>query len=200
MAGSGHNHQQIKYSYFHCNSPVLPTKTPSACASTTQDQPMTNSSTSPWYYHPAALSGDKDDLTVSGELQTPIETGTMFKPPSSTSLSPDGSTTNAQLQENNGHFFVKKTFHKPTYCHHCVEMLWGLIGQGYYCEGTDTSWRTTESIVMISLFCFSMQFHLSWSVSKIRSLAMFQYCPHTDQSEGDNCRTSSYHGLLLSSR
>ena len=34
-----------------------------------------------------------------------------------------------------GHFFSKKTFHKPTYCHHCTEMLWGLIGQGFICEG-----------------------------------------------------------------
>jgi len=34
-----------------------------------------------------------------------------------------------------GHFFSKKTFHRPTYCHHCTDMLWGLIGQGYLCEG-----------------------------------------------------------------
>lgn len=34
-----------------------------------------------------------------------------------------------------GHFFIKKTFHKPTYCHHCTDMLWGLIGQGFVCEG-----------------------------------------------------------------
>ena len=34
-----------------------------------------------------------------------------------------------------GHFFTKKTFHKPTYCHHCTDILWGLIGVGYVCEG-----------------------------------------------------------------
>ena len=34
-----------------------------------------------------------------------------------------------------GHFFTRKTFHRPTYCHHCTDMLWGLIGQGYVCEG-----------------------------------------------------------------
>nr|CAD7392716.1 unnamed protein product [Timema cristinae] len=34
-----------------------------------------------------------------------------------------------------GHSFAKKTFHKPTYCHHCSDMLWGLIQQGYICEG-----------------------------------------------------------------
>ncbi|XP_075148584.1 diacylglycerol kinase theta isoform X8 [Haematobia irritans] len=34
-----------------------------------------------------------------------------------------------------GHTFVKKNFHKPTYCHHCSDLLWfGLIGQGYICE------------------------------------------------------------------
>lgn len=34
-----------------------------------------------------------------------------------------------------GHGFQKKTFHKPTYCHHCGDMLWGLIQQGFVCEG-----------------------------------------------------------------
>jgi hypothetical protein len=37
-----------------------------------------------------------------------------------------------------GHTFGKKTFHKPTYCHHCSDLLWGLIGQGYICEGRRT--------------------------------------------------------------
>lgn len=36
-------------------------------------------------------------------------------------------------QSGHGHYFSKKTFHKPTYCHHCTDMLWGLIGQGYIC-------------------------------------------------------------------
>ncbi|XP_041361075.1 diacylglycerol kinase theta-like [Gigantopelta aegis] len=36
--------------------------------------------------------------------------------------------------EGHGHFFTKKTFHKPTYCHHCTDIMWGLIGQGYVCE------------------------------------------------------------------
>nr|XP_027205590.1 diacylglycerol kinase theta-like [Dermatophagoides pteronyssinus] len=37
-------------------------------------------------------------------------------------------------QFGHGHYFSKKTFHKPTYCHHCTDMLWGLIGQGFICE------------------------------------------------------------------
>jgi hypothetical protein len=44
----------------------------------------------------------------------------------------DGSIQAEDL--GHGHFFVRKTFHKPTYCHHCTDMLWGLIGQGYICE------------------------------------------------------------------
>lgn len=39
------------------------------------------------------------------------------------------------MADTAGHNFQKKTFHKPTYCHHCSDLLWGLIGQGYICEG-----------------------------------------------------------------
>ncbi|XP_063703643.1 diacylglycerol kinase theta isoform X3 [Culicoides brevitarsis] len=38
------------------------------------------------------------------------------------------------MADTAGHNFQKKTFHKPTYCHHCSDLLWGLIGQGYICE------------------------------------------------------------------
>lgn len=38
------------------------------------------------------------------------------------------------LTYQHGHSFVKKTFHKPTNCHYCSELLWGLMGQGYICE------------------------------------------------------------------
>ncbi|KAK2703868.1 hypothetical protein QYM36_017796 [Artemia franciscana] len=38
------------------------------------------------------------------------------------------------IANNHGHYFVKKTFHKPSCCHHCAELLWGLIGQGFTCE------------------------------------------------------------------
>jgi len=36
---------------------------------------------------------------------------------------------------DHGHFFTKKSFHKPTYCHHCTDLLWGFIGQGLICRG-----------------------------------------------------------------
>ena len=35
-----------------------------------------------------------------------------------------------------GHCFIKKSFHKPSYCHHCGEMVWGLLGgPGFICDG-----------------------------------------------------------------
>lgn len=52
---------------------------------------------------------------------------------------PDSSPSNTfNRPYAHGHFFVKKNFHKPTYCHHCTDLLWGLIGQGYVCEGEYT--------------------------------------------------------------
>ena len=38
-------------------------------------------------------------------------------------------------EEDHGHSFEKKTFHKPTYCHHCSDMLWGITNQGNMCKG-----------------------------------------------------------------
>ncbi len=34
-----------------------------------------------------------------------------------------------------GHEFVKRSYRKPTYCHHCTELLWGLKNQGLQCTG-----------------------------------------------------------------
>lgn len=42
---------------------------------------------------------------------------------------------NHHLTYQHGHSFIKKTFHSPRNCHYCSEKLWGLIGQGYMCEG-----------------------------------------------------------------
>lgn len=36
---------------------------------------------------------------------------------------------------SHGHYFLKKNFHKPSYCHHCSDLVWGLLGQGFVCEG-----------------------------------------------------------------
>ncbi|XP_015176653.1 PREDICTED: diacylglycerol kinase theta isoform X7 [Polistes dominula] len=43
-------------------------------------------------------------------------------------------SVSAETRSSHGHSFAKKTFHKPTYCHSCTDMLWGLIQQGYICE------------------------------------------------------------------
>ncbi|CAF0882276.1 unnamed protein product [Didymodactylos carnosus] len=72
-----------------------------------------------------------DGLTNDGNMNDHLRTVAGF----GASFIDSGLHSNQDnYQEGHGHFFVKKTFHKPTYCHHCVEMLWGLIGQGYYCE------------------------------------------------------------------
>lgn len=34
-----------------------------------------------------------------------------------------------------GHRFGRKSFTRPTYCHHCTDLLWGLTNQGLICEG-----------------------------------------------------------------
>jgi len=51
----------------------------------------------------------------------------------------DANGHDVDLDGVHGHFFCKKTFHRPTYCHHCTDILWGLIGQGYMCEGDSRS-------------------------------------------------------------
>ena len=53
--------------------------------------------------------------------------------------SKDSSSTSpvksSKVSYQHGHSFIKKNFPKPVACHYCGEMLWGLIGQGYVCEG-----------------------------------------------------------------
>ncbi|VDP41851.1 unnamed protein product [Heligmosomoides polygyrus] len=38
------------------------------------------------------------------------------------------------IGRDHGHYFAKKTFGKPTYCHHCCDKIWGMLTQGYACE------------------------------------------------------------------
>ena len=42
---------------------------------------------------------------------------------------------NNRMAYQHGHSFIRKTFRTPTNCHYCTELLWGLMGQGYICEG-----------------------------------------------------------------
>ncbi|XP_032230180.2 diacylglycerol kinase theta [Nematostella vectensis] len=39
-----------------------------------------------------------------------------------------------QAHGQSGHRFVRKTFTRPTYCHHCTDMLWGFTNQGFMCD------------------------------------------------------------------
>jgi len=159
MAGTGYNqqqqqqssthdhYQQIKHSYFHYtnpqqHSPVLLNDSPSsplACTPThhrttviggsATNTTILSSSSSPWYPSSTMTTTDFDDSAFRDGINDVTQTI------SNVTIDNDWNENNQQQSyENYGHFFVKKTFHKPTYCHHCVEMLWGLIGQGYYCE------------------------------------------------------------------
>jgi hypothetical protein len=94
--------------------------------------------------------------TNQSVLNTSTSTGTVFSrgqdrdnvsPPArelSTScaglIGPSGIISNANYRQasnnlpNNqfdalghGHFFTKKTFHRPTYCNHCTDLLWLVI-------------------------------------------------------------------------
>ncbi|CAH0552915.1 unnamed protein product [Brassicogethes aeneus] len=66
-----------------------------------------------------------------------------------------------------GHCFGKKTFHKPTYCHHCGDMLWGLRQQGFTCEGnynpTPPSSAATLQIGHTTLFILNNPSFLSFN-------------------------------------
>ena len=57
--------------------------------------------------------------------------------------------TSNDSQIGHGHFFTKKTFHKPTFCHHCTEMLWGLIGQGFVCEGKASAFYLNKNNICL---------------------------------------------------
>ena len=166
MAGTGQNpqqqqqkqdpHQKNKYDYFNSpttHSPVLLIKTPSSpsvCPTTRSRDMITDSGASPWY-HSSHPHGDNDDTKLSDESPSCA----MIRQSPSIPLNTDGPTTAQQPDENNGHFFAKKTFHKPAYCHHCLELLWGLIGQGYYCEGRSlaSNERTRHAFCLSSPVC-----------------------------------------------
>lgn len=69
--------------------------------------------------------------------------------------SPSGSPVSPDPQHEHGHFFTKKTFHRPTYCHHCTDILWGLIGVGYVCEGKGCLFYVIRSTFVHVLVVFS---------------------------------------------
>lgn len=53
-------------------------------------------------------------------------------------MAAEGHNLDANLmvdKKDHGHYFMKKTFGKPVSCHHCSEKIWGMLSQGYVCEG-----------------------------------------------------------------
>ncbi|KAH0816884.1 hypothetical protein GEV33_005907 [Tenebrio molitor] len=75
-----------------------------------------------------------------------------------------------------GHSFCKKTFHKPTYCHHCSDMLWGLIQQGFICEGEPPSRPSSEREIGL-LPKKSVQSTHPWSFPFFTSFLQEQIAP-----------------------
>lgn len=52
-------------------------------------------------------------------------------------MTAEGHNVDANLcaGRDHGHIFVKKTFKTPTHCHHCCDKIWGVLSQGFSCEG-----------------------------------------------------------------
>lgn len=74
-------------------------------------------------------TSNNNKTNTNSSTSTPTETASMIS-----NIKNQGSNYYNDHLVGNGHFFLKKTFHKLTYCHHCTEMLWGIIGQGLICE------------------------------------------------------------------
>ncbi|XP_022709842.1 diacylglycerol kinase theta-like isoform X2 [Varroa jacobsoni] len=82
--------------------------------------------------YPAAATGASEGDALTPHTPEPEADGGGCDSGEPT-VGPEGSA-GSEYEMGHGHYFTKKTFHKPTYCHHCTDMLWGLIGQGYICE------------------------------------------------------------------
>uniref|UniRef100_A0A914V1S6 Phorbol-ester/DAG-type domain-containing protein n=1 Tax=Plectus sambesii TaxID=2011161 RepID=A0A914V1S6_9BILA len=99
--------------------------------------------------HYGAAPNDDENVVADGQSRTPHLTPLeppLCKPstssPSSSTMACEGYKFDATLMSvgrDHGHYFTKKTYGKPTVCHHCCEMLWGLLSTGYCCEGALSS-------------------------------------------------------------
>uniref|UniRef100_A0A5S6R0V6 Diacylglycerol kinase n=1 Tax=Trichuris muris TaxID=70415 RepID=A0A5S6R0V6_TRIMR len=61
--------------------------------------------------------------------------------------------------QGRGHFFVRKNFGKPTHCHHCCELLWGILSQGYICETCNFVCHE-KCLKTVTSFCSSVAMQL----------------------------------------
>ena len=73
------------------------------------------------------------------------------------------------LTYQHGHSFIKKTFHKPTNCHYCGDLLWGLMVQGYVCEGRGLFYLSSmihkidnRTAFFLLLITCQMNFNVFW--------------------------------------
>ncbi|XKL61697.1 hypothetical protein PGB90_001530 [Kerria lacca] len=74
-----------------------------------------------------------------------------------------------EIPTNLGHSFVKKTFHRPTYCHNCTDMLWGLMQQGSVCEG-----KTEKRLKFSSHGNPHKYMRFNWNVIELISNELFE--------------------------
>lgn len=73
-------------------------------------------------------------------VSTPaLFTGSKYTPKAPLPLNEEEVVT---VGEGMGHHFVKKTFFQPTHCHYCADLLWGLKGQGFLCQGKKSKVQT----------------------------------------------------------
>lgn len=68
------------------------------------------------------------------------------------------------------HCLVVQSYRTPTFCHHCGEMLWGLVRQGLKCEGKATAARSAE--LSLNNCC---------TLLKCSTLLTFSSCRHTER-------------------
>ncbi|CDW55865.1 DAGK cat and RA and DAGK acc and C1 1 domain cont aining protein [Trichuris trichiura] len=61
--------------------------------------------------------------------------------------------------QGRGHFFVRKNFGKPTHCHRCCELLWGILSQGYICETCNFVCHE-KCLKTVTSFCSSVAMQL----------------------------------------
>ena len=86
------------------------------------------------------------------------------------------------------HTLAVQSYRTPTFCHHCGEMLWGLIRQGLKCEG-----KVLDTVVLF-LYILSL---ITSSNSSIY-LVVYIFVPQSIQQLSDSVSIMSLLSLILS--
>uniref|UniRef100_A0A1I7SZW6 Diacylglycerol kinase n=2 Tax=Caenorhabditis tropicalis TaxID=1561998 RepID=A0A1I7SZW6_9PELO len=104
------------------------------------------------------------------------------------------------MRPNHGHYFVKKTFGKPAYCHHCCDKIWGMLTTGYSCEMCNFICHEKCLRTVVS-YCSSVALQLiknpvahTWSAP---CLIKRKYCcvcrKRTDEAMSVECEVCEYY-------